>query len=152
MGKGTCKHFNGLQNMTCNAGVGYEVMWPGGPKPCIQYIQKSARGGTYLRPGESPATIEPFPGAAKATPCKLYQEPTTEKEEADREEDEKFLQKTIAALGIANAWRVKPKPQVDRREVVKCPVCSGSLHLYQSAYNGHVHGTCDTTHCVSWVE
>jgi hypothetical protein len=28
----------------------------------------------------------------------------------------------------------------------------GWLHLSQSAYNGHVHGKCETDDCVSWME
>lgn len=152
MKHGTCMHFNGVQNDMCKRGVSYEVNWPAGPKPCIQLLHKSARGGTYLKPGEEPAETKPFPGADKAKPCPLYQEPTSEEVQADREDSERSLARTFAAIKVAGAWRVKPKPVTDRYEVVECPVCKGRLHLSQSSYNGHVHGKCETEACVSWME
>lgn len=36
--------------------------------------------------------------------------------------------------------------------VEECPVCKGKLHLSHAAYNGHVHGKCETEGCVSWME
>lgn len=66
--------------------------------------------------------------------------------------DKAELDKAVAALNVASAWRVTPKPANDRHEVIECPVCKGRLHLSQSAYNGHVHGKCETEGCVSWME
>lgn len=63
-----------------------------------------------------------------------------------------FLEKTMMAMKVASAWRVHPKPTENRIELVECPVCNGRLHLSQSAYNGHVHGKCETQGCVSWME
>lgn len=37
-------------------------------------------------------------------------------------------------------------------EVVECPACKGRLHLSIAAYNGHVHGKCETDGCVAWME
>lgn len=136
----------------CKRGVAYKVNWPTGPKPCIKSIHKSARGGTYLKPGEVPAETKPFPGADKAKPCPFYEEPTDDQIQADREETEVAFQRTLAAIRIADKWRQKPKPDVDRHEVIECPVCKGRLHLSQSSYNGHVHGKCETDACVSWME
>jgi hypothetical protein len=48
------------------------------------------------------------------------------------------------------AWRAKPPK--GKQEVIECPACGGRLHLSQSAYNGHVHGKCETEGCVSWME
>ena len=152
MKHGTCTHFNGVQNDRCKRGVSYKVNWPTGSMPCIKLLHTSARGGTYLKPGEVPAETKPFPGADKAKPCPFYQEPTSEQVQADREEDEAHLAKTFAGIKVAGAWRVRPKPAADRFEVVECPICKGRLHLRQSAYNGHVHGRCETEACVSWIE
>ena len=152
MNHGTCIHFNGVQNDLCSRGVSYEVNWPMGPKPCIKFLHKSERGGTYLKPGEEPAETKPFPGADKAKPCPLYQEPAREEVQADREDSERALVRTFAAIKVASEWRVKPKPSADRYEVVECPICKGWLHLNQSDYNGHVHGKCETEGCVSWME
>lgn len=68
-------------------------------------------------------------------------------------DDDKFhINRLIAGLKVASTWRVKPKPLENRREVVKCPICDGKLHLSQSSYNGHVHGKCETEGCLSWME
>lgn len=147
---GTCIHFNGVQNKLCTRGVAYSN-WDG-PMPCIQFMEKSARGGTYLRPGEQPAERKPLPGADKAKPCPFREDPTDEQVQADRAEADAAFKRTIAAIAVAGRWRVKPKPASDRHEVVECPVCKGRLHLSQSAYNGHVHGKCETEGCVSWME
>lgn len=152
MNHGTCVHFNGVQNDLCKRGVSYRVNWPEGPKPCIKLLHKSARGGTYLKPGEEPAETKPFPGSDKAKPCPFYEEPTDEQVQADREKTEAGMNRVFAAIRVAGEWRVKPKPATDRREVVECPVCKGRLHLSQSSYNGHVHGRCETDGCVSWME
>lgn len=152
MNHGTCVHFNGVQNVLCKRGVSYQVNWPNGPKPCIKTLHKSANGGTYLAPGEQPSETKPFPGSDKAKPCPHYEEPTSEQVQADRKEMDANIERTLAAIRIASTWRVKPKPAADRNEMVECPVCKGHLHLSQSAYNGHVHGRCETSGCVSWME
>lgn len=148
MNYGTCIHFNGIQNAKCKAGLPY----PAGPIPCIKVIHKTANGGTYFLPGELPAKSEPFSGAAKALPCPLYLEPTDEQIQAHRVEQEADMNNAIVAMTVAGKWRVRPKPAQDRSEVVECPICKGRLHLSQSAYNGHVHGKCETADCVSWME
>lgn len=150
MSPGSCIHFNGVQNNLCKRGVAYSN-WAG-PKPCIRFIEKSANGSTSLRPGEVAAERKPFPGADKAKPCPFYQEPTDEQVQADRAETEAWLERTKVALKVAAEWRVRPKPAQDRHEVKECPICKGRLHLSQSAYNGHVHGKCETQDCVSWME
>ena len=150
MNEGTCIHFNGVQNDTCKRGVRYDQFARG--KPCIQFIQKSARGGTYLRAGELPAETKPFFGALPKESCAFYEEPTAEQVQADRAEIDAHFVKTIAAIKVSSAWRLKPKPASDRQDVVECPVCKGKLHLSQSAYNGHVHGKCETADCVEWME
>ena len=152
MKHGTCIHFTGMQHKTCKRGVAYEVNWPSGPNPCIAFIEKSARGGTYLKPGEVAAERKPWPGADTAKPCPLREAPTDEQVEQDRIESEAYFQRAMAAIAVAGKWRVRPKPAQDRAEVVECPVCKGKLHLSQSAYNGHVHGQCETPGCVSWME
>ena len=147
---GQCMHFNGTQNSLCARGMRYEQFHPG--MPCIQWIPRSARGGTYLRPGEEPAEKRPMPGAQPPERCPHYAEPDDETVQRDREEMDASLERTFAAITVASAWRVKPKPAADRREVVECPICKGRLHLSQSAYNGHVHGKCETDGCVAWME
>lgn len=35
---------------------------------------------------------------------------------------------------------------------VKCPICNGVLRVTHAAYNGHVHGRCETLGCLAWIE
>jgi hypothetical protein len=148
MNHGSCIHFNGVQNKLCARGVAYQQFAPG--IPCIKFIEKSARGGTFLEPGEVAAERKPWKYEGK--PCPLYEEPSELEVQVDRAEMMAAMEKTRAALKVASAWRVRPKPVCDRSETVECPVCNGRLHLTQSSYNGHVHGACDTPGCVRWME
>jgi hypothetical protein len=150
MRHGQCIHFNGVQNELCKRGVRYDQFKDG--KPCIQFIEKSARGGTYLEPGEKAAERKPFPNATPPERCPFYAEPSDDEVQKDREELDAAMKRTMAAIKVASEWRVRPKPQADRIEVIECPCCKGRLHLSQSAYNGHVHGKCETDGCVSWME
>ncbi len=76
------------------------------------------------------------------------------REHAEKRADaiEEMMERMSIVMPVVSAWRVKPKPQRDRREVIECPKCKGRLHLSQSSYNGHVHGHCETKNCVSWME
>lgn len=163
MNHGTCIHFTGLSYIggtcKCKAGVDYREAFddkrPGLMlrTPCIEYYTVPAHGrGTHCKPGEPTVRKEVERRGEVAISCKHRIEPTAEQVEQDRVETEQHLSKTFAALRVASEWRVKPKPEIDRREVIECPVCKGRLHLSQSAYNGHVHGKCETDNCVSWME
>jgi len=138
----------------CNAGVVYKDQFRVGREPCIAYMVTTKDGRSTLgKPGETMFRKE-WRGAdwPAPTPCSRRCEPTDDEYEAYRVEAEAHMQKTFAALKVAGEWRVKPKPASDRREAVECPICKGRLHLSQSAYNGHVHGQCETAGCVSWME
>lgn len=148
MSTGSCIHFNGSQHDLCERGIAYAQFRPG--IPCIKFVEKSANGGTYLKPGEKAAERRPWKYDGK--PCPFYQAPTDEQVQADREESERVMARFKVALKVASEWRVKPKPAQSRHEVVECPVCKGRLHLSQSSYNGHVHGKCETDKCVHWME
>jgi hypothetical protein len=133
--------------------VGPEVAYSFLRLPCRQYdVRPADKTGTYIRPGDRVIRVEIDRRGQTQAACACYIEPTDEQIEQDRRETEAAMQRTYAAIRISGEWRVKPKPQQDRREVVACPACSGKLHLFQSAYNGHVHGQCETKGYVSWME
>lgn len=67
-------------------------------------------------------------------------------------EEGKAFDNYMLAIKKAYEWKVTPKPAADRNEVIECPLCKGNLHMYQSAYNGHVHGQCETKGCLCWME
>ena len=164
MKHGTCIHFSGIlspkkEGRFCRAGVNYDNTFdakkPGMflRMPCIEFYCGPEHGqGTYVKPGEKCIHKPVDRHAETVIPCPHRQEPTEEQVQANREESEKHLKQMVAGLHVASEWRIKPKPPQDRREVVECPICKGKLHLFQSSYNGHVHGKCETKDCLSWME
>lgn len=84
--------------------------------------------------------------------CPHWIRRTREMGEARADAIGKAMNKMTVTMPVVSAWRVKPKPRLDRRETIECPVCKGKLHLSQSSYNGHVHAHCETPECVSWME
>lgn len=164
MTPGTCIHYNGIRfaaqgHDCCAAGVDYGKTFDGTTPgiilrmPCIQYRTLPAhRRGTYVKAGEATVREEIDRRGHAMIPCDKFQEPTPEEVERSRAEWDAHYAKTMAAISVASAWRERPKPAQDRREVIECPICKGRLHLSQSAYNGHVAGKCETEGCVSWME
>lgn len=84
--------------------------------------------------------------------CPSWLRRTREHAEARADAIEKTMQRMTIVDPVIYAWRTKPKPKADRREVIECPACKGKLHVTQAAYNGHVHAHCDTEGCVSFME
>jgi hypothetical protein len=163
MTPGTCIHYTGIgmakREDTCRAGVNYHAAFDFSSIgvmlriPCVQYRTLPAHGrGTYIKAGEPTVRQEIDRRGHEMIPCHLFREPTPEEVDADRKESDASIARTFAAISASASWRVRPKPDQDRAEVVECPVCKGRLHLFQSALNGHVHGKCETAGCVKWME
>jgi len=146
--KGTCTHFSGVFNERCKRGVGYEINF-GGSKPgwflrapCVR-SREDLHGNSV--PHDRRGEVE--------LPCMFREEPTDAQIESADREFEDMLRNVKVSLALASGWRVRPKPDADRETTVECPVCkTGRLRMTQSAYNGHVHGRCDTDGCVHWME
>ena len=49
------------------------------------------------------------------------------------ERDDAVWERTLIAIKLPAAWKVKPKPAHDRQEVIECRAWQGRLHLHQSA-------------------
>lgn len=137
---GWCIHYcappRGLRNdkpHICEAGVNMEVF-----------------AGTKFdtRPCFLDDKGESKPGAAE---CSRIQRPTSQQIAAHERwvESRMDVMRTVI-VGIA-PWRKAHKGQ-SFAEVVECPACKGRLRLSIAAYNGHVHGHCETAGCVSWME
>lgn len=60
------------------------------------------------------------------------------------------LNKFFSVLKAIAPWREKYQGRT-HAETIECPACKGRLHL-AIASNGHVRGTCETLHCVTWRE
>lgn len=64
-----------------------------------------------------------------------------------------MMERMGVVMPFVSKWRTWTRVnRVAKQEVVNCPQCGGRLHLSQSAYNGHVHGKCETEGCVAWME
>jgi hypothetical protein len=134
-----CIHYRGINDgrggfiTSCEAGVEYEA-WRGighAKQPCFLDEKGHSRSG--------------------AASCPHLRRPTSEEIAAHEE----WLEKRIDLLGVVmvgiRPWRKAHKGK-SASEVVECPACKGRLRLSIVAYNGHVHGRCETAGCVSWME
>ena len=132
---GWCIHYQAPDERNdgkCEAGVSYEQFMAGGfhRKPC------------FLDKGK------PRPDAQH---CQHLRLPTPEEIAAHKQwADERWKILGTVMTGIM-PWRKANKGK-SISEVVECPACKGKLHLSIAAYNGHVHGKCETEGCVSWME
>lgn len=127
-----CKHFTGVQNATCDAGVSYEAFRAAGrlALPCLS-----------------------DPDAPTCDKCVF---PTAEEvAAAQREMAERFdrMGKARAAIvaHLGGPWK---RGTPGATGAIDCPVCGqpGALHFSRAGYNGHVHGQCNTPGCCSWME
>lgn len=134
MKKGTCVHFNGIHNDTCEIGINYTSLVGG-------------REGGWTR--HLPC-FESNSNDRHVT-CDQYREPT-EQELADFEEE---IQARLKMLNRVMPLILELKREYKRRDATvarDCPICGGKLHMSIAACNGHVWGICDTPGCLSWVE
>lgn len=165
MNHGTCIHFSGLdmgpnyKTNCCKAGVNYFDTFNGTRigmflrMPCVEYRELPVHGrGTLIKPGEATIRKDIDRKGETVITCPHREEPTDDQVQAYRRDQAAWLPKATAALRLAAEWRVVPKPEQDRAEVVECPICNGKLHLYQSSRSGHTSGKCETDGCVSWLE
>lgn len=81
--------------------------------------------------------------------CKLWARRTMEQAEARANAVEESDRRMRLVMPAIRDWRKKPW---GKAAVIDCPACKGRLHLSQAAYNGHVHGRCETAGCVNWME
>lgn len=126
MRAGTCKHFNGIQNNTCHAGVRYK-QFALGVFPCIKKFNK------------------------ENVTCDKYAEPSAEEVAAHDAMIKAEMEKFMAAGPLIKEVKREHKG-TNWKGVKECPVCKGKLHMSHAAYNGHVWGRCETEGCLAWME
>ena len=124
----TCKHFSGVQNDRCGAGIAY-ADFPPGALPCLPRFRDRA---------------------PPVTTCEKREYPTPEEIAADAAE-------TIAVLGRVDiaygAIRAKHGKAVGLADTMPCPnLCGGTLRYSIARSNGHVHAACSTAGCCAWME
>jgi hypothetical protein len=136
---GWCIHYRGITGprgervTSCEVGIDYEA-WRGvghDKQPCFLDDQGQSK--------------------PNAMSCPHLRRPTPEEIAAHKRWlDERWAKLGTVMVGIAD-WRAAHKGK-SASEVVECPACKGRLHLSIAAYNGHVHGRCESEGCVSWME
>jgi len=118
-----CIYFNGTVNKKCEKGIEYETVMSHSVLPCLW---EGADMKCSMREYKTQAQID--------------------------EEDREF------AVMLTNMFTVR-KEITDKTEgkrnvqgFINCPVCHVGKVGYSVAYNGHIHATCTTAKCVSWIE
>ena len=123
---GRCRHFTGIQNDTCTAGVTY---------PSVR--------DESVRPYRFPCLH-----ADAATICPLKAPRTAEEIDAeDREFADSFARCAKARAAILKRTRGAAPATGE----VACPSCAGAL-AFNVASNGHIHAACSTEGCTRWIE
>ena len=132
MKAGTCKHFRGIQHDTCLA----DQPW--------RKITGGERVGIAKR---MPCIKSEF----STDTCDLYTEPT----EKEIEESNAWIEQAIANIKEAAPLISKLKEEfkdVGGYGTRNCPVCGNIFHFTVAECNGHVHGKCETTGCLRFME
>ena len=132
-----CQHYGRGKgaDMECRAGMDIRTAQtvPTGPKG---YLRGPCIGGHTL--------------ANPHSHCPRWLRRTREQAEKRADEIEDSIWRMTVIGPAIEAWRAKPP--IGKSEIIECPACKGRLHLAQAAYNGHVHGRCETEGCVAWME
>lgn len=132
-----CRHFNGVQNDKCKAGICYKELSRDHEfqLPCLpNFVNVSKR---------SVAQCEKF---ATFTVAEI------EEQEKELNDHLGKMEKVMAAIAP-----IRKQVKAGGKSVgmlIDCPACGGTktLGLSFSSYNWHCHGRCKTPGCVSWME
>lgn len=127
-----CRHFTGIQQDECLAGVSYaNFMDAGSSLPCI--------------PLGKPAAV-----TCDKKSCWTREE--AEANQADVERRQKAFLNAASAAHIHAAELGFGEGHGGQGEL-PCPVCqTGLLRYIVAAFNGHMHAACNTKDCISWME
>jgi len=95
-------------------------------------------------------------GPERTGTCSKSEYPTAEELEAENIEMAKVLKNMMTARAAivsscGGPWNRGTK---SASGVIDCPVCNSeeSLRYSRAGYNGHIHASCSTEGCVSWME
>ena len=123
----TCRHFNGIRNPTCRAGVPYS------------YVRDPPSG-------KSRAKFACMDADCSQTCAKRELRTEAEIDAAEAEHQRRFAL-VVPARAAIKATRLASG-------TIDCPLCQkpGALAFRVSSYNGHIHAACSTPNCLSWME
>lgn len=145
MQKGLCKHSNGsFHNKTCLAGVCYRDVTPDPDAPGSALRLPCRTIPVFTTPSQ----LDEF---NKRGTCDKYEEPTQDDLDKYEQGIQTMMRNFEASLPLIGRVKKEHKGR-DWQGVEECPVCKGKLFMTHAAYNGHVHGKCETADCLSWME
>ena len=127
-----CKHFSGVLNSTCKKGVDYATVRDESARPCVCPCMTGL-------------------GEPCATKCVGAEFPTEAEVQARIAEIEDCGRK----IGLARHAIVEfTKGARGMGGTIDCPACGSprSLRFSVARCNGHIHASCTTAGCVSWME
>lgn len=130
-----CKHFNGIMEKTCRAGIPYD-----------RYRDEE---------GKLMGLLPCFKDEALASLCSLAAFPTEEEVQARIQEiDDSFnkvskAREACVAYAKAQGWGKGKQSGCGR---IVCPVCGGILSFSIASVNGHIHAACSNPNCIRWME
>lgn len=131
----SCRHFNGIQNKKCQAGVEYKP-WNQATNEAMPCLPESINGRSVWE-------------------CASFE--MMSREEAEQEADARLV-KVERTTKARHAAKDDAKAKGYRKGAgghgkLPCPCCDGGTLQYSVAsYNGHMHAKCTTAGCVSWME
>jgi rubredoxin len=132
-----CRHFNGMMNKVCEAGVAYET------------VRKSGGRGYALPCFKDDSAEHPECNCDKQS-FKTHEEIAAEIEESDRRFQNTMTARMAIVEHLGGPWK-RGSPGVSAS--IACPVCkAGTLRFNRAAVNGHIHARCSTADCVAWME
>jgi len=148
---GTCIHYNGLLNDTCEAGhryLGFAI--------ALTQSQMNWHNENYPELDVARTALsDRIPCFAKNDihTCLDFREPT----QAELDQNKAEITVMIARVGKSRAAIVayceENKRSRGTKGEIPCPICQvGILQFSRSAYNGHIHARCNTMKCVNFME
>lgn len=127
-----CRHFSGLMQKTCRAGVAYADIRD----------ESAGPGNGYRFPCFSDD------GACTSCPSASF---LTPEEVAEREAKSRRSTQRICTVRAAIVAHTEGKRGVGGS--IPCPCCEGgTVRFSVSGYNGHIHAQCSTKGCAAWME
>lgn len=147
-----CKHFTGIGNDVCRAGVKYTEVAKDHDAIEYRHAGTSAASKPYVSRRSLPCIVKHNLGGAVCEKCEL---PTAEEEAAEEREMQAAFERMVKARAAIVAhlgpWK---KGQGSPRGAIDCPCCGQQRGLAYSraGSNGHIHARCVTPGCVSWME
>lgn len=132
-----CKHFNGIQNKECRAGVSYES------------FRDSPGGQLHLPCFRDEAVV--IDATCLKCEWKTEEEIQARLDEIEGAKNRIGTARKAIVEHLGGPWKIGVGGS---QGVIDCPCCkaAGALAFTRSGHNGHIHAKCRTDGCVSWME